>query len=215
MWHDGPRREGAAKKLPFFEVGLIPSGRKGMGAALHLTVEEYDRMALHGEFDRLDRRIELIRGEIREKCLSTPLHDDLICYLCQWSVLATERATIHISVKRTLDLAAQVSRPEPDLLWIRAGRYRHRYPASADTLLVIEVGCGSLEFDLGEKAQLYAEAQVVEYWIVDAETECVHVYRAPKEGQYTDQTVIHRGQTVSPLACPAAVLNLDDLFSGE
>jgi hypothetical protein len=37
----------------------------------------------------------------------------------------------------------------------------------------------------------------------------------PKAGQYTDHVVIHRGQTISPLACPGAVLKLDVLFASQ
>ncbi len=186
-----------------------------MSTALHLTVAEYDRMVSRGAFDQLDRKIELIRGELREMNPAGPIHVDLVNYLTQWSFRSTDLDNIWVSVQNTMDLAEQISRPEPDLLWIRAGRYRDRLPAAADTLLAIEVGYSSLKFDLGEKAQLYAEAQIAEYWIVDAEGECVHQFRAPVAGQYTDRSVAQRGQTISPLCCPKAVLDLEEMFAGE
>jgi Uma2 family endonuclease len=186
-----------------------------MSTALHLTVAEFDRMALTGAFDQLDRKIELIRGELREMNPPGPIHVDLVSYLTNWSVRSTDPSQIRVSVQNTMDLAEQVSRPEPDLLWIRAGRYRDRLPAATDTLLAIEVAYSSLKFDQGEKAELYAEAGIVEYWIVDAVGECVHVFRAPSGRQFLDRSVARRGQTISPLCCPTAVLDLEDMFAGE
>lgn len=52
-----------------------------MSAGLNLTAEEYDQMVLRGAFDHLNRKIELIRGELQEMNPAGPLHDDLITYL--------------------------------------------------------------------------------------------------------------------------------------
>lgn len=60
------------------------------------------------------------------------------------------------------------SRPEPDLLWVKAGRYQQGHPTADDVMLAIEVSHTSLQYDLSEKASLYAEAGIVEYWLVDA-----------------------------------------------
>jgi Uma2 family endonuclease len=38
--------------------------------------------------------------------------------------------------------------------------------AADETLLVVEVADSSLEYDLAEKASVYAEAGVPEYWVV-------------------------------------------------
>ena len=52
-----------------------------MSTALHFTNEEYGRMVALGVFDHLNRKIELIYGEIREVNPAGPVHDDLITYL--------------------------------------------------------------------------------------------------------------------------------------
>ena len=60
-----------------------------MSTALHLTTDEFDRMVHCGAFDHLCRKIELIRGELREMNPAGPRHDDLITYLTylmNWSV---------------------------------------------------------------------------------------------------------------------------------
>ena len=59
-----------------------------MSTVLHLTAEEYDRMVIRGAFDHLNRKIELIRGEIREMNPAGPIRNDFIAFLTEWSYLA-------------------------------------------------------------------------------------------------------------------------------
>lgn len=186
-----------------------------MSTSLHLTVREFDRMVACGAFEHLHRKIELIRGELREMNLAGPLHNDLIMYLINWSVLAAAKDSIMVTSQTGLDLAELESRPEPDLLWVRAARYRHRHPSPSDVKLAIEVSDSSLQTDLREKAALYAEAGIVEYWIVDANAACVHVYRHPQAAEYADRSIAKRGDKISPLAKENAVLDISELFGGD
>jgi Uma2 family endonuclease len=186
-----------------------------MSTALHLTADEFGRMVERGAFDHLHRKIELIRGELREMNPSGPLHDDLVTYLTNWSVLAASKHSLLVTSQTGLDLAELESRPEPDLLWLKKARYRQRHPAASDVRLAIEVADSSLRSDLREKATLYAEAGIVEYWIVDANESCIHVYRHPQSAEYTDRSTANCGERISPLAAPDAVLELGKLFESE
>ena len=183
-----------------------------MSTGLHLTVEEYGRMVERGAFDHLNRKIELIRGEIRERNPAGPAHDDYIIYLTDWSAHSAPRDQIRVTVQTGLTISELDSRPEPDLLWIRAGRYRDQHPSAADVKLAIEVSDNTLKSDLIEKAVLYAEAKIVEYWIVDVQGRCVHVFREPKNGEYTDRTVAKPGEQLLPLQPCATALDIQDLF---
>jgi Uma2 family endonuclease len=183
-----------------------------MSTNLHLSVTEYDRMVQRGAFDHLNRKIELIYGEIREMNPAGPVHDDLIAYLIDWSVHTIDREKIRVTVQSGLDLSDLKSRPEPDLLWVRAARYRDRHPTAADVKLAIEVSDSSLQADLIEKAALYAQAGIVEYWIVDAKGQCVHVFRDPQAGEYTQRSISKIGEFLSPLEPCNHPLDLHDLF---
>ena len=185
-----------------------------MSTGLQLTTEEYGRMVDCGAFNHLDRRIELIRGEIREMNPAGPVHNDFITYLTNWSVRTTSEASVRVAVQIEVDLAEQRSRPEPDLLWIRAGRYLDRHPVAADVKLAIEVSDSSLQSDLIEKASLYAEAVIVEYWIVDVQSRCIHVFRSPQDGAYTDRSVAKPDELLSPMEPCTRPLDLGDLFAG-
>ncbi|MGB7345182.1 MAG: Uma2 family endonuclease [Pirellulaceae bacterium] len=186
-----------------------------MSTGLHLTADEFDRMVNLGAFDHLNRKIELIRGELREMNPAGPLHDDLIMYLTGWSGRSTDPAAISVTAQTGANMDELDSRPEPDVLWVRAKRYRDQHPTGRDILLAIEVAHSSLQNDLNTKAALYAEAGIGEYWIVDAASSRIHVCRNPQGDQYCDRTVFEPGQTLSPLAAENAVLNIRDLFAGE
>ena len=184
-----------------------------MSTILNLSVEEYNRMVELGAFDHLNRKIELIRGEIREMNPAGPLHNDLIAYLTDWSYRTTERSRIRITVQAGLELAEQQRCPEPDELWLRAARYRHHHPTATDVKLAIEVSDSSLQQDLGEKTALYAEAGIIEFWIVDAQGQCVHVFHNPHAGRYERPIIFTIGDHLSPLEPCQSPLDIRELFA--
>ena len=183
-----------------------------MTSILNLSLAEYDLMVRVGAFDRIERKIELIRGELLEMNPAGPIHDDLITYLNNWSVRNSDPVRTLITSQTGLDLPEVQSRPEPDVMWIRATRYRDHHPRSADVQLAIEVAYSSLAYDLEIKRRLYAESNIGEYWIVDPQARCIHVHRKPSDGDYTDRFDRHDPGTLSPLIQPTAKLDLSDLF---
>ena len=186
-----------------------------MTSILHLSLAEYDSMVRVGAFDRIERKIELIRGELLEMNPAGPIHDDLITYLNNWSVRNADPERTLITSQTGLDLPEVQSRPEPDLMWIRATRYRDHHPRSADVQLAIEVAYSSLVYDLEIKRRLYAESNIGEYWIVDPQARCIHIHRQPNDGDYTDRFVRSDPGTISPLIQPTATLDLSDLFGPQ
>ena len=183
-----------------------------MSSLLHLTLAEYDSMVRVGAFDRIERKVELIRGELLEMNPAGPIHDDLIIYLTNWSVRNSDAARTLVASQTGLDLPELQSRPEPDLMWIRASRYRDHHPRAVDVQLAIEVADSSLGYDMETKRRLYAQSNIREYWIVDPQARCIHVYREPQAGDYTDRMVRSSPGTLSPLVQPSAILDLSDLF---
>jgi len=185
-----------------------------MSQTLRLTTEDYGQMVERGAFDHLDRKIELIRGEIRQMNPAGPIHDGLIIYLTSWSARMSDPNTVLVSSQTGLNLSPLASQPEPDVLWVRKARYLDRHPGADDVLLAIEVAFSSLKNDLLEKAELYAEAGIVEYWVVDSEAKCIHVLRNPHQNAYADRSIVKPGETICPLVDPQALLDVGDLFIG-
>ncbi len=181
-----------------------------MSIGLRLTAKEYDQMIAKGAFDGIHRRIELIRGELREMSPAGPVHEDYIDFLNRWSMQVTSSADCVVRVQSSIDL--DDSRPEPDVTWLKPGRYAARRPQADDVLLLIEVADSSLPSDLTEKADLYAEFGVAEYWIVDVRGKCIHVFTQPDGSAYSQRTAVACPSPISPRCKPDAKLNTGELF---
>lgn len=187
-----------------------------MSTGTRITIEEYDRMIEAGAFEPTEEhRVELIRGAIREMSPIHPPHEDALDRLVQWSFDVTPRGTVRVRVQFSVGLPELESVPQPDLTWVRQGSYRKRRPTSADVLLIAEVSDSSLRYDRGEKADIYAEAGIQDYWVVNVKAETVEVRRQPKDGHYQQLEVAHVGDEVSPLAFPQFKLRVADLFPSE
>ena len=175
-----------------------------------ISVKEYHSMA---EFDESGRRTELIRGIIIEKISKSPLHSRLLRRLLRM-VQAVANTVSGILVFKEEPLTLVDSEPEPDLSVITGNENEYAlasHPVTA--LLVIEVAVSSLVLDR-EKAALYAEAGVAEYWIVLASDEAIEVHTLPVEGRYTQRRVYTRGETLPSVALPALHVDLDALLAG-
>jgi Uma2 family endonuclease len=59
-----------------------------------------------------------------------------------------------------------------------------------------------LEFDLGEKAALYAEAGVPEYWVVNLVERVLVVHRDPYEGSYRARRSLEENSRIAPASWP-------------
>jgi Uma2 family endonuclease len=85
-------------------------------------------------------------------------------------------------------------------------------PTHADVLLLIKVSDSSTEQDLGEKARLYAEHDIPEYWGIEVQAQQVHVHRTPTQGKYQSIQTVDKSKLISPLCQPSATLSLAELF---
>lgn len=186
-----------------------------MSTTARLTLDEYDRMIERGVFEH-DRRIELIYGELREMSpIGDPHRDAVNALTNDWFAVqstADFRAKVTVQVQSPIRLPAQASSPHPDMSWIakRVAGTGARGPD--EVFLVIEVVDSSLDDDRGEKAQLYADAEIPDYWIVNLVDRCVEVRRDPQGGHYQSRTTHSPGEEIRPLLFPGCPLDLGLLF---
>ncbi len=183
-----------------------------MSVVARLTGADFDSMAERGAFDGLGpRKIELIRGELRFMNPAGPIHDDYIDYLTRWSTDQTKATEVTVRVQ--CGFACNDDRPEPDVLWLKPRRYRRTRPTASDVLLLIEVSDSSLAGDLQEKADLYAESGVAEYWVVDVPASRIHVMTESDGSHFRKIETVVPPQQLAPKCRPNAKLDTAELFN--
>jgi Uma2 family endonuclease len=186
-----------------------------MSTAALFSLDDYDHMIACGAFaPPHDRRCELIRGEIRDMSPIGPEHGEMVDWLNEWSFAVMSRRSVRIRIQSSIGIPELGSAPEPDVVWAERKSYAQRRPEPQDVLLLIEVADSSLQYDLGEKADLYAEAGITDYWVVDIRDFRIHVHRQPTAEGFQSLETFAMGDTVHPLCKTDATLNVAELFNG-
>jgi Uma2 family endonuclease len=184
-----------------------------MSTIAQLTLEQYDLMIKHGVFDRgTKRRLEFIRGEIREMTPIGSLHDVVVDWLAEWSIKNFSEGQAWVRVQNSIGLPELESAPEPDVAWVKRRDYSEGRPKADDVLLIIEVAESSLTYDRGEKADLCAQAGIADYWLVNLVDASIEVRRDPETGRYSSVQTLRGSQTISPLAFPELSLTVESLL---
>lgn len=185
-----------------------------MSTIAQLTLAEYDRMIAAGVFDQgRRRRLEFIRGEIREMAPIGSLHEVVVDRLNEWSVRSLPTGKAWVRVQNSIGLPRLESASEPDLAWVARRDYSRARPTAEDVLLVIEVAESSLAYDTGEKADLYAEAGIADYWVVNLIDRTIEVRRDPAGGHYRNLRICAGEEELRPLAAPDLVLRPSMILS--
>jgi len=178
-----------------------------MSTIARLSLAQYDRMIEHGVFDEeKQRRIEFIRGEIREMNPIGSMHEVVLDRLTEWSFENLPKRAVWVRVQNSIGFAEFESAPEPDMAWVARRDYSEGRPAAADVLLVVEVAETSLSYDTGEKADLYAAAGIADYWVVNIPDRSIEVRRDPSGGRYRSLETFTGDDEVRPLAAPEIAL---------
>lgn len=184
-----------------------------MSSVAHFTLAQYELMAEAGVFDGKHRqRVEFIRGEIREM---TPIgigHAAVVDRLSRWSFEHLPARRAWVRIQGTLTVPVLESAPEPDVLWLVPKDYSQGHPEPEDVLLLIEVAESSLAEDTGEKARLYAEAGIADYWVVNLVENCVEIFRNPGPSGYQTHEMCRGDREIRSLAFSDIVLKPSAMF---
>src|SRR5262245_44724954 len=94
------------------QAGALEGDRSMSPATLKLKLADYEHMIEKGAFDWLrDRRIELIRGEIREMMAPNPPHSLVVSNLLTWSVNAAPADDVVVRVQDPVGIPELDSAP--------------------------------------------------------------------------------------------------------
>ena len=134
-----------------------------------------------------DMRCELIDGELIDKMGQNPNHAYTIQLVVSWlaGIFGVRLIRVQSSILLT-GADRDRSVPEPDVAVLSQWKdeYQVRHPDGNELVLAVEVASSSRHTDLGRKAELYANAGVPEYWVVDLDRRAIVVHRDPDGPQY-------------------------------
>jgi len=160
-----------------------------------LSVEGYHRL---GELGLLSDDVELLRGLVVTKMSKSPLHE-LVAQKLMRLLLARVPSGFEVRPERPLTLSD--SEPEPDISVVRGtpDDWATGHPTTAH--LVVEVSVSSASLDEG-KGDIYAEAGILEYWLVRPEDRAVDVYRQHMRNGYSSKTTLRENDTLRSTSLP-------------
>lgn len=185
-------------KVP--EVTESPKGRQQGPGMYCFSVTEYHRMAETGIL-REDDRVELLRGRIVEMSPIGSEHGGAVNFFVRALRPLEDHAVLTFQNALRID---ETTEPQPDVMVLkpREDLYRSQLPGPDDVLLLIEVADSSRSYDRSVKLPLYAEAGIVEVWVVDLVDRVVEVHRKPQKGRYGSHDTFGPGDTVHCAAFP-------------
>ncbi len=182
---------------------------------LHWTVPTFHRACSIGLFE--GRRAILLRGVILEQGKMNPPHAVAILIVNEVLRVAFGSGwTIRVQLPLIL---SQETDPVPDLAVVPGGvrDFAAAHPTMAT--LVVEVSDTTLDPDLTIKAEIYATAGVLDYWVIDVENRQLHVFRDPvplPEGlgatAYRSHVTLAATDSVSPLAQPNHSIRVTEML---
>ena len=195
-------------------VTLPPPPVTGWPRPLRWTVDLFHAVNATGVF--AGRRPMLIRGVLLEQGPMNPPHAIAI-ELLEEVMRTVFGAGWRFRAQLPLVLGLDTD-PFPDIA-ILAGNPRAGGGHPTTAALVVEVSDTTLTPDLTEKAELYATALIQEYWVLDLNARCLHVFRDPAPlptalgaTAYRTRLTLAPADSVSPLAAPGGSVRVADLL---
>jgi len=162
------------------------------------------------------QRLELVHGELISKMGKKRPHVNALVAVQAW--LVRTFGAQFVNPEAPIDVAPEdnpTNEPEPDLVVLAKPslEFQDANPRPGDLRLVVEISDSTLGFDLTTKAELYARAGIVEYWVVDVAARRLIVHRDPREGLYRSVTAYSEDESASPLASQHSEFRIADAFS--
>ena len=178
------------------------------------TVDPYYRAYNAGVFED-PKRLEFIHGRIIRKMPQNAPHASLRQRLSRRLRASMEPAFL-VMEESPLRLALD-GEPVPDLFVVTGTEksYEKQHPTQAEAVLVVEVSNTTIDFDMGEKALLYSQSGISDYWVVLVNEVAIVRHRAPTPEGYQEVTRLAGIDRITPLTAPEAVWTVAVLLGAE
>ncbi|MGI4791878.1 MAG: Uma2 family endonuclease [Janthinobacterium lividum] len=174
------------------------------------TREQFHQIGETGLFE--GQRVILMEGEILAMPPIGNMHRTIVT-IAGDVMRAAFGTGFFVSEEKPFDVG-EATDPQPDIAVIEGTLRDYLYQGLTKAALIVEVSDSTINYDRGNKASLYAKAEVADYWIInlDHKPPQVEVHRQPigDETQrygfsYSEKTVHQSGAIIQPLAAPNPV----------
>ncbi len=173
------------------------------------SLERYHRAIDTGVFTEADK-IELLYGQIYSLMPAGTPHEECVSLLAEFFRFRFGR-TYRYREEKSITIPNKVSEPEPDFVVVVKKSYANQRPQPEEVLFLAEVANSSLKTDRTVKVELYAEANLAEYWIVNLVNRQIEVHLKPDPEQKLYGSVTHYREDetfTSPFAGEVVVAEL-------
>ena len=165
------------------------------------TIDRYHQAVEADVF--ADQAVELLKGELVLMSPEGTPHayysDRAARYLRQ---LLEMTGLVYVREAKPITLP-NASEPEPDIAIVQPldQVYLEHHPYPENVFWVIEYAQSSLTKDLEIKSKIYAEVNIVEYWVINLRDNQLIVFREPVNGEYRSKVTLRDG-VITPLSFP-------------
>ncbi|OKH14677.1 Uma2 family endonuclease [[Limnothrix rosea] IAM M-220] len=174
------------------------------------TIANYHQAIDAGLFT--DESVELLRGNLVVMAPERELHAYYTRSIGHYlQSLLGDRALVSEAHPVTLP---NNSEPEPDIAVVQPlGReYLEHHPYPENIFWLIECSQTTLTKDLTEKKDIYAEAGIQEYWVINLQNHQLIVFKDLQNGIYKIEKSFVEG-TISPIAFPNIQVSVHQLLN--
>jgi len=176
------------------------------------SVEEYHQIVEHGLLDS-DKRTELIAGQIViMSAKGTPHVIALQLLALQLDDFLRDKPYI-VRAQDPIQIDDS-SEPEPDLVIVQGDilTYTDHHPYPKEVRLIVEVADSTLKHDCEVKDQIYAQANIAEYWVIDLKNRQLHIFQQPTPQGYNKQIILKENNQISPIAFPELNIEINSIL---
>ncbi|MYC33919.1 MAG: Uma2 family endonuclease [Chloroflexi bacterium] len=164
-----------------------------------------------------DGKWELDDGVLYIMATGSPDHQFLMRWLCrpiEDYFLEFDQPPAQLIQEMTTILSPELQRaPEPDIIIILNER-RHivsRVRVEAPPDIVVEILSTDRSRDLVRKRQIYAEAGVLEYWLMDPRSDTITLLEL-RDGAYVERAVLSAADSLTTPLLPGLAIPLESIF---
>ena len=179
------------------------------------SVAQFERAMALGLFPE-DVRLELLEGELYEQPMENPPHAYTTDVIYDLLARSLDLSTCFLRNQHALPLST-TSTPIPDIAVIAGQRrdFLQSHPKPEQVLLLIEVSGATLFQDRNTKAEIYAEAGIQEYWIVNLSQRRLEVFRDPSGTEWGTHLKVTEQQSIVPLCAHSVSIAIAALLPPE